>query len=95
MNLLETLLPTSKQSARDLFQTARWCNSWAKQTEASTQRTLYRIKNACLWQLQNPSFEKSVSVRGDSDRHRGLLSLALASDPKKRLHTHENWRPAA
>ena len=95
MNLLEAILPTSEQSVRDLFRVALWCNFWAKRTESSTRRTLYRIKDACLWQLQTPSFKKSVSVRGDSDKYFGLLSIALTCDPKKRLHTHENWKPAA
>ncbi len=95
MNVLEVLLPTREQSAKDLFRVASWCNYWAKRTECSTRRTLYRIKNACLWRLQNSGFKKAVSVRGDSDRHRGLLSIGLESDLKKRLHTHENWKPTA
>lgn len=89
--VLSFLVPNESCSPRKLFGDAAWCNGWAKRTSGETRRLLYQIKNECLSRLLQEQHKKSVSVRGDTDRHRGLLSIALSEHPRRRLHTHENW----
>jgi hypothetical protein len=95
MTVLECLLPAGPCSIKDLWRAASLANWWAKRVnEPATRRILYKIKDECLARLLQQGGVR-VLVRGDQDRHRGLLSISLAEQPRERLHSHENWLPAA
>ena len=94
MTVLEYLLPADPCSVKDLWRAASFANWWAKRVDPSFRATLYTIKNGCLGRLHREGGER-VLVGGDQDRHRGLLSISLRAQPRLRLHTHENWLPAA
>lgn len=94
MTVIECMVPGDACSPQELFRVARWSSSWAKWVDPPTRAALYEIKDLCLARLVWCNAD-AIIVRGDQDRHRGLLSVALRSDPRVRLHTHEGWLPAA
>jgi len=98
MTVLETLSPTFDPSClrdpRRLFNRAALCNRLAKGAHGFTRTLLYEIKSECIDVLQT-RFPDALDVRGDFDRHRGLLSISLKEGTRRRLHFHEAWIPAA
>jgi len=90
--VLDYLDPRWLHSPQEIFRRAVWCNFWAKRVNAETRIALYRTKNRCIRLLQ-VRFSAALDVRGDLDRHRGLLSIGLRDEPRHRLHSHENWMP--
>jgi len=98
MTVLEALDPDHDPVCcacpRRLFTRAALCGHLAKLGCGTTRRQLYRFKDACLATLRT-RFPDDVESRGDHDRHRGLLSIALKRDKRRRLHSHEAWMPAA
>lgn len=94
MVVLESIDPKALHSAAALFSLGEWCSRWAKRTDCATGRTLYRIKDEVIAILKK-DYRCDIEVRGDTDRHRGLLSIGLRQNPRRRLHFHENWGTAA
>ncbi len=94
MTVLEFIVPQSPQRAKDFRDAAELCSKLAKLCQGAMQRALYAMKAECLACMFR-YHAGSIVVKGDSDRHRGLLSVALRTQPRRRIHTHENWLPAA
>lgn len=88
------LAPWPIDDARPLFRNACFCSQWAKRVDRRTRECLYGLKDQIIAELRG-RYKDQIDERGDCDRHRGLFSIALRSDPRRRLHTHENWLPAA
>ena len=98
MTVLDALHPNHDpvycRDCRTIFARAALCGKLAKLSQGRTRRKLYRFKNACIAILQ-VQFADEIETRGDADRHRGLLSIALRTNKRQRLHSHEAWMPAA
>ncbi len=98
MTVLEAMHPDQDPlccgNPHALFARAAFCGRYAKLTRGEARRILYLCKNECL-EILLTRFPNEIELRGDCDRHRGLLSIALKINRRQRLHSHEAWMPAA
>lgn len=88
--LFESMRPAVNEAVKDYINRSITCNRLAKRAGGGTRQDLYRLKdqNIMAALLADPA---ALVVTVDHDLHHGLLSVVLRSDPRVRVHTHENW----